>query len=86
MAAIQIAAKRAHLTDTGFIAESAVQAAFGMPAPTALSTTRELAAERLAAAVVQLQNELTEWAHVSDTSAVEARIDWMCDELLKLRR
>jgi uncharacterized protein (DUF1778 family) len=82
MAGIRVAAQRAHLTETGFIAESAVQAAFDMPAPTALSTSRELAIDRLAAAVVQLQNTLADHRAVPDMSA---RIDWMCDELRRLR-
>ena len=81
MTAIHAAAKRAHLTDTGFIAESAVQAAFNMPAPTALSADRELATLRLAAAVVQLQDALVEHCAVD----VSARVDWMCGEILKLR-
>jgi secreted protein with Ig-like and vWFA domain len=82
MAAIQVAAKRAHLTETGFIAESAVQAAFDMPAPTFLSSARELATERLAAAITQLQDTLPAQGY----DDVTARLDWMCDEILKLRR
>lgn len=81
MATIQIAAERAHLTDTGFIAESAVQAALGMPTPAALSTTLELATERLAGAVVQLQDTLTEAA----PDDIRAQLDWVGAEVMKLR-
>jgi hypothetical protein len=59
MARIVAAAQRARLTETAFIAESAVRAATDMPAPPPITTARRRATQQLCATVIAIQDALT---------------------------